>query len=92
MTNPLELTSTVPTLVFAVLATDPEVELALELEPPAAAGEGGVVLELLDDELPHAASPITAAARTGAAHQRLRIVLLHSLRCDPKNSVYPWDT
>jgi hypothetical protein len=78
------LTSTVPTLVLAVLICEDEAELVPELElglePPAAAGEGGVVPELLDEELPHAASPITAAARTGAAHQRLRIVLLHSLR------------
>jgi len=46
------------------------------LEPPAAGG----VLELLDEVLPHAASPITAAARTGAAHHWLRIVFLHSLQ------------
>jgi hypothetical protein len=57
----------VPTLVLAVLTCDPE---------PEPAG----VLEVPDDELPHAARPITAAARTGAAHHRLRIVFLHSLR------------
>jgi len=55
----------VPTLVLAVLTCDPEAAV-----PP----------DVLGDELPHAASPITAAAITGAAHHRLRIVSLHSLR------------
>jgi len=41
---------------------EPEAGLELELEPPVAAGAAGVVLELLDAELPHAASPTTAAA------------------------------
>ncbi len=69
----MESTSTVPTLVLAVLIPDarPEPALEVELEPAAPAG---VVPELLDEELPHAASPITAAARMGAASHRLRIV------------------
>jgi len=70
----------VPTLVLAVLICDAEVVPAPE------------VLEVLGDELPHAASPITAAARTGAAHHRLRIVFLHSLRAWPNHSVTPCDT
>jgi hypothetical protein len=61
------VTRIVPTLVLAVLI--PVLEPELLADPPAAGG----VLELLDAELPHAASPITAAAITGAAHHRLRI-------------------
>jgi hypothetical protein len=83
--NPEELTRIVPRLVCAVLIVELEVEAGVVLVvPPAAAGDAGVVLDVLDAELPQAASPIAAAARTGAAHHRLRIVILHSLRCDPK--------
>jgi hypothetical protein len=82
----LELTSTVPTLVCAVLIdAELELEAGLELElEPAAAGDAGVVLELLGAVLPHAASPTTAAARTGAAHHRLRIVSSPFATGDPR--------
>src|SRR5262249_48001525 len=79
MVNPWAVASTVPPVVVMVLipaavAAGAEAgALDCELEAPEPLDPDDPV-ELLLPLLPHAASPMTAAARTGVTHHRLRIV------------------